>query len=195
MKTIKLLILMTLSIGLLCTSCKKEEAPVIKEGEFGLIYLDENGVTIKAYDIALVGDTDILDGITYTVIDSAMLYSMVDSVDDYSSVVTTLVRNMAHLNDRITDFDFNQDISKWDVGKVASMGWMFCGTNSFNQDISNWDVSNVTNMYAMFRLSLFNQDLSIWDVRNVEHCSEFSDEATSWTLPKPNFTNCDCGCE
>ena len=44
MKTIRLLILTILGIGLICTSCNKEEEPVIKEGEFGLIYLDENGV-------------------------------------------------------------------------------------------------------------------------------------------------------
>ena len=78
MKTIRLL-LTTLSLLFLLTACPEVE-PVIIEGENGLIYLDENGVTIKAYDIAQAGDTDILEGIEYTVVDSAMLYAMVDEM-------------------------------------------------------------------------------------------------------------------
>ena len=63
--------------------------------------------------------------------------------------------------------------------------------NPFNQDISSWDVSNVTNMEAMFSgASSFNQNISFWDVSNVTECSGFSYNATAWTLPKPNFTNC-----
>ena len=36
----------------------------------------------------------------------------------------------------------------------------------------------------------FNQDLSSWSVDGVTQCLQFSDGATSWTLPQPNFTNC-----
>jgi surface protein len=46
-------------------------------------------------------------------------------------------------------------------------------------------------MYAMFvGLSSFNQDLSSWSVENVTSCSRFSEGASTWTLPQPNFTNC-----
>jgi len=38
--------------------------------------------------------------------------------------------------------------------------------------------------------SSYNQDLSSWNVINVTDCVGFSDGATSWTLPQPNFTNC-----
>ena len=36
----------------------------------------------------------------------------------------------------------------------------------------------------------FNQDLSSWNVDNVTSCDIFSRDATAWTEPKPNFTNC-----
>ena len=33
------------------------------------VYLDDNGVTIKACDDASVGDTGVINGVTYTVVD------------------------------------------------------------------------------------------------------------------------------
>jgi surface protein len=292
MKFINLTILSYISIALLFTSCDKE-------GELGLIYLDENGVSIKAYEGAKAGDTDILDGVIYTVVDSAMLYMMTDTGMEVTNVVTSLITDMSWLfssfpddlkveeifgdisswdvsnvtnmrgmfigtsfnqdisswdvgnvinmermffwnnsfnqdisgwdvrnvtnmaqmfmlaqsfNQDISEWDvrnvnnmkrlfeaaisFNQDISDWDVGNVSNMGNMFKGATSFNQDISAWDVSKVSNMNNMFEYAiLFNQDLSSWDVNGVKYCASFADNATSWTLPKPNFENCDCGCE
>jgi surface protein len=41
---------------------------------------------------------------------------------------------------------FNQDISKWDTGKVKNMSWMFREAKTFNQDIGNWNVGNVNAM-------------------------------------------------
>jgi surface protein len=84
---------------------------------------------------------------------------------------------------------FNQDISNWDVSNVTNMDSMF-DNSQFNGDISNWDVSNVTNMGDMFQKSQFNQDLSNWNVSNVTYCSGSSFDTPQWTLPKPNFTNC-----
>ena len=63
-----------------------------------------------------------IDGVTYTVVDEAMLRAMVANEEDVTKVVTT---------------------------KVTDMYGMFAGT-SFNQPIGNWDVSNVTNMAYMF---------------------------------------------
>jgi len=52
-------------------------------------------------------------------------------------------------------------------------------------------VSNVGGMGVMFKYATsFNQDLSSWSVDGVTNCTDFSTNATSWTLPQPNFTNC-----
>ena len=89
---------------------------------------------------------------------------------------------------------FNQPIGNWNVSNVTTMFGMFAigsPTPTFNQDISNWDVSSVTEMHFMFYFNTnINQDLSSWNVSNVTNCSGFSQNATSWTLPKPTFTNC-----
>ena len=65
------------------------------------------------------------------------------------------------------------------------------GYSYFNQDISGWDVSSVSNISQMFYKSYsFNQDLSNWVVSNATDCYWFSEGTPQWTLPKPNFTNC-----
>ena len=87
-----------------------------------------------------------------------------------------------------SESQFNGDISNWDLSNVTNMGFMF-SESQFNGDISNWDVSNVTNMIGMFYKSQFNGDISKWDVSNVIDCRSFRTN-TSWTLPIPNFTNC-----
>lgn len=97
---------------------------------------------------------------------------------------------------------FNQDIGSWNTQSAKDMGKMFQGTKAFNQDISDWDVSSVESFFSMFEYAeAFNQDLSSWEVSlarvvdGFDHCREFSKDAANWTLPKPNFTNCDCGCK
>lgn len=201
-----------------------------------LLYLDPNGVTIKSYEWAEVGDTATVNNITYTVVSEEQLREMIENGDEVSNVCTSKITNMSGLftqsqfNGDISSWDvsnvtnmdgifartpFNGDISSWDVSNVTIMramffeslfdrdisGWdvssvtdmisMFYGS-PFNQDISIWNVSNVTDMTGMFYESqLFNQDLSGWDVTNVINCSYFSLYTPDWTLPKPNFTNCD----
>ena len=55
------------------------------------IYLDTNGVTIKACEDAEIGYTGVINGVTYTVVDEVMLRAMVDNEEDVTIVVTTLV--------------------------------------------------------------------------------------------------------
>lgn len=65
-------------------------------------------------------------------------------------------------------------------------------TNSgFNQNLSSWNTSGVVNMVRMFAITSYNYDLSGWDVSNVTNCENFAASNTSWSLPKPAFTNCD----
>jgi len=180
------------------------------------VYLDANGVTVKAREWAEVGDIGIINSITYTVVDEAMLRDMVGNKDDLTKLATTKVTNMStifmdqydgNFNQPIGNWDvsnvtkmdemfngaqiFNQPIGNWDVSNVTDMGWMFIGAASFNQPIGNWDVSSANDMDRIFQDAIkFNQDLSSWDVTNVTECSFFDQNTPEWILPKPNFTNC-----
>ena len=156
------------------------------------VYLDANGVTIKARDWALVGDSGVVNGIGYTIVDITTLETMIQNGDDVTRVCTSRILDMSSIfyNDGEEE-NFNQNISSWDVGNVTNMGSMFKFLESFNQDLSYWDVGNVTNMNRMFEGAFeFNQDLSSWDVDNVTECYFFCYNTSSWDLPQPNFTNC-----
>ena len=189
-------------------------------GQSSCIYLADNGVTIKACDDANVGDTGVIDGVTYTVVDEAMLRAMAFGLpEDLTKVVTTFVTDMSGMFYN-TYYNFNQNISSWDVSNVTTMAYMFSYMEynqpirdwdvsnvtdmrgmfeynvTFNQPISSWDVSSVTDMSGMFASNFgdgfgeFNQDLSNWNVSSVNECSGFTFNTPQWTLPKPNFTNC-----
>ena len=57
---------------------------------------------------------------------------------------------------------FDSDISKWDTGKVTTMGSMFSSASAFNQDIGSWNTGKVTYMGGMFHsASAFNQALGV----------------------------------
>ena len=101
------------------------------------------------------------------------------------------VSSVTNMSEMFYGSKISCELNNWNVSKVTSMERMFQNTTIFNKDISNWDVSNVTSMGYMFTNSaIFNQDLSSWEVANVLNCTEFFRLANSWTLPKPNFTNC-----
>ena len=153
-----------------------------------VVYLAENGVTIKAYPCAEIGDVGTINGVEYTVVDNDMLYEMRGEFGqtitaDFTRLCTTRVTNMNNLF--LCYEGFNQPIGNWDVSNVTNMSYMFAAecdqSHSFNQDISFWDVSNVTNMNAMFYYATaFNQDISSWDVSNVTNMSGMFYNAQSY---------------
>ena len=185
-----------------------------------VVYLDANGVTVKACDDANIGDVGTINGVDYTVVDREMLMDKIQNGEDVTKACTTRITDMSALfyingqpNDIMVTFNqpignwdvsnvismtellplpsFDQPIENWDVSNVLSMAGMFSTANEFNQDISSWNVSNVVNMVGMFSFaSEFNQDLSNWVVDNVTLCGNFSQITPQWTLPQPNFTNC-----
>jgi hypothetical protein len=62
-----------------------------------------------------------------------------------------------------------------------------------NEDLSKVVATKITRMLYLFSDSIdhsFNQDIGSWEVSNVTECSAFRFNTTSWTEPKPNFTNC-----
>jgi surface protein len=162
--------------------------------ELGLIYLADNGITIKACDDAIVGDTGVINGITYTVVDENTLREMVADERDVTKVVTTKVTDMSELFFTYVDYqidsDFNQDISSWDVSNVTYMDGMFMLCYWFNQDISSWDVSSVTDMRSMFATAIaFNQPIGDWDVSSVTNMTYmfrgsgyFNQDISSWDV-------------
>ena len=145
-----------------------------------VVYLDDNGVTIKAYPCANIGDIGIVNGVEYTVVDRDMLDDIIGNdfdnnswgpiTADLTKICTSRVTDMSNLIFGCND-DFNQPIGNWDVSNVTNMSYMFgfeCGLTQFNQDISHWDVSSVTNMNGMFHgVESFNQDIGNWDVSSV----------------------------
>ena len=184
MKLFKYSLIALISISLF--SCEKDDdnnGPTTRTNPTNnaLIYLDANGVTVKASAAATIGDTGTVNGILYTVGDLLTLRNRKDSSLSLSNVCVSRITDMSGLFEFLDlggpDPNFNQDISSWDVSNVTDMSYMFknLSNSPFNQDISSWNVANVTNMYEMFYgANSFNQDLSSWDVSNVTECGRFS---------------------
>jgi len=143
---------------------------------------EENG-TIFCLE-ANIGETRIINDITYTVVDNTMLRAMDVNSDNYTTICTSHVTDMSYLFEGAS---FNQDISKWDTSSVTNMSWMFAEGSGFNQDISKWDTSSVTDMHSMFGGTHFNQDISKWDTSSVTdmswmftYASYFNQDISKW---------------
>ena len=150
------------------------------------IYLDENGVTIKAYDYAVVGNIYELDGISYTVVDRDLLITMRDNGDDLSKIVTTQVTNMYQMFYGAAEF--NQNIGSWDTSNVSDWTGMFYLASSFNQNISSWNTSNASNMRGMFNgATAFNQDIGSWDTSNATKMNDMFSNATAFNQDVGNW--------
>ncbi len=159
-------------------------------GQCGEIYLDSNGVTIKARDNAVVGESYKLTngGDDYKVVDETTLRTMVANNEDVSKVVTTRITSFENLFQNKTSF--NDDISSWDTSSTTDMKFMFAGATNFNQDIGDWDVSSVTMMDKMFQYATsFNQDIGNWDVSKVYkmewmffYATNFNQDIGNWNV-------------
>jgi len=157
------------------------------------VYLASNGITIKAYSWAQVGDSGRVNGIPYTIVGATTLQNRINSNSDVTNVCVSRITNMSGMFSYASSF--NQDLSSWDVSNVTNMIEMFNNAPSFNQNISSWDVSNVTDMRLMFNgARIFNQDLSSWNVSNVTNMSgmfsragNFNQDISSWNVS--NVTN------
>jgi len=133
---------------------------------------------------ATVGDTEVINGVTYTVVDNSTIAGQISAVN--YNLCTTLVTSMEQLF--INKTSFNSDISFWDTSNVTDMRFMFQYATAFNQDIGSWDTSNVTSMQQMFySASSFNQDIGSWDTSNVTsmrfmfgYVSPFNQDIGSW---------------
>jgi|TARA_B110000091_G_C13624782_1_gene394523 surface protein len=135
------------------------------------------------------GESFLLDGIRYQVANKAMLTRAIERDIDLTKYCTSKIVDMLFLFEEAS-YDFNQNISSWDVSNVTNMSFMFYAAQSFNQDIGNWDVSNVTDMSIMFDYAeSFNQDIGNWDVGNVTfmnsmfwYASSFNQDIGNWDV-------------
>jgi len=111
------------------------------------------------------GESFILDGVRYEVMDRASLNYAIEDGADLTRYCTSRVGDMSELFSG--EVSSNQNIGNWDVSNVTDMTLMFRNAQSFNQDIGNWDVSNVVHMSGMFLdAKSFNQSLTQWCVSN-----------------------------
>ena len=159
------------------------------------VYLDSNGVTVKARDWAEPGSSGLINGILYTIFDNRenLKFESIDFSNNKNRLCTSRVTNMSGLFANVTSPI--GDISDWDVSNVNNMGGMFRAAQTFNQDIGDWDVSSVTNMRSMFDLAIdFNGDIGSWDVSSVTNMRSMFYDARSFnqdigTWDVSNVTN------
>jgi surface protein len=122
------------------------------------LFLDPNGVTLKAKENAILGAYYSFNSEIYRVVDDALLRALVVDDQDLSKLVTTRVTD---LNNLFAATTVNFDLTSWDVCKVTDMKDLFYQASSFNQDLSAWKVGNVTAMAEIFYGSVaFNHELS-----------------------------------
>ena len=117
------------------------------------IYKDENGI-IKCIEDIQIGYIGEVDGVSYKVVDSTMLYTMVKNNEDLRFICTSKITNTSKL---FYKSDFNGDISNWDVSNVTDMEGMFSGMYNYskiNRDMSSWDVSSVVEWRFFSRSNL-----------------------------------------
>jgi len=156
------------------------------------VYLDENGVTVKARDWAEIGMGGVINNIEYTIVSYAQLKQMIGNNEDVTVVCTSKI-DYSFYDDSdglsILSYtnNFNQDISSWDVSNVLSMKKLFWMNTEFDFDLSSWDVSNVVYMEGMFFGTSFNQDISNWDVSSVTDMSYMFGETTHFNQDIGNW--------
>lgn len=68
------------------------------------------------------------------------------------------------------NYNFNQDLSSWDLSSATSLSFMFNYCRAFNQPIAtNGNTGSVTSVYNMFNSTgnVWNQDISNWDITGL----------------------------
>ena len=178
-----------------------------------LIYFENGTCTCPN---ATVGDTEVINGVTYTLVDNSSIITQITASN--FNLCTTQVTDMTELFEDNNSFNsdirfwdtsnvtamqnmfynansFNQDIGSWNTSNVVSIAYMFRNTTSFNQDIGSWNTANVTNMYSLFQgAELFNNYIGDWNTSNVASmrniflgATSFNQDIGSWDTSNLNI--------
>jgi len=141
------------------------------------IYLDSNGITVRADRNTAAGHKETINGNEYTVVDIGGLTEAIANGDDLSYLVTSNIIDMSLL---FFEADVVGSIAHFDTSRVRNMSDMFSGS-SFDGDISAWDVSNVYRFdrFAKDTTNL-NQDLTVWPVNQYATYTDFAEGSTSF---------------
>ena len=160
------------------------------------IYLDTNGVTVKAKACAEAGKTYQWNGENWYVArdkDDAKSKIFIDNSDQEGTwtfkanrIVTSKVEDMSNMFSGA--IAFNQPLYNWDVSKVKNMSHMFRMASLFNQNINDWNTSKVTDMSSMFdSADSFNQPLNAWNTNNVVDMENMFSWAKTFNQPLNNW--------
>lgn len=161
-------------------------------GSYGQFSRNANGVTIEC-PLANVGDTGVVDGVTYTAVDRSSLITKI-AAGQASECCTSLVTDM---NSLFSGNATNPDIRSWDTSSVTNTAIMFMNATNFNQDLSKWNVGKVETMMGMFMAANnFNNgeapgassnSLNSWDTSEAVELRLMFTDATSFNQDIGNW--------
>jgi surface protein len=78
-------------------------------------------------------------------------------------------------------YNFNEDLSRWNVTSGTRFARLFWGCHLFQSDLSNWDTEHATNLSHMFNgCTSFQSDISRWNVANATNLSHMFDGCTAF---------------
>ena len=159
---------------------------------YGQFSRNANGVTIEC-PLANVGDTGVVDGVTYTAVDRASLIAKI-AAGQASECCTSLVTDMNLIFNSNTT---NPDIRSWDISSVTNTALMFWGATNFNQDLSKWNVGKVESALGMFQGATnfnngeapgaFTNSLNSWDTSEATELRMMFKDAKSFNQDIGNW--------
>ena len=179
----------------------RKGAPIDATGKMeNPLFLDKNGVTIKAKDWSIGGDIGTINGIEYRVASDESFFGSWVQGSSPPLVCTSKLTRIYNVTGLINQLFANrsafiESIKTWDVSNVVNFSSAFLiqlpSDNTYAQSInlSYWDVSKAENMGSMFFKSNFNGDISMWDVSNVKimngmflGASSFNKDISKWNV-------------
>ena len=120
-------------------------------------------------------------------------YEIVGPEGDYNHIDVSACTTLCFGGEGVFEglYDFNGDVTKWNVSNITNMKNTFYKCRKFNSDLTEWDVSNVTVFDNMFRsCSKFNGNISNWNISDdctsmegmFEDCYEFNQDISGWNV-------------